>query len=224
MHWGYIFKGLFTIYHFKPLFKKQNQLFFKSTRYLSKRRELGRTPCHTITNHAKSNPRVNNHILNIHFTGYINSSSGAHTCPHTANQISFRRSVCSSVTEVGFAYVMQEEKTHCACLAVSQSVENAGGKRHENSRREWQLTESICTPYRRTIIVITCLCQAICQYNNMSDTTPTERRRTARQSPHPGALTGQLSNVRVLHKRSLNLESNFTFLAKQRHSNQRLSI
>lgn len=85
--------------------KKQNNLK-KTTRNLSNRRELGRTPCHTITNHAKSSSRVNNHILNIHFTGYINSSSGAHTCPHTANQISFRRSVCSSVTEVGFAYVM----------------------------------------------------------------------------------------------------------------------
>lgn len=85
--------------------KKQNN-FKKSTRRLSNRRKLGRTPCHTITNHAKSSPRVNNYILNIHFTGYINSSSGAHTCPHTANQISFRRSVCSSVTEVGFAYVM----------------------------------------------------------------------------------------------------------------------
>lgn len=153
-------------------FKNQNNLK-ESTRNLSNRRELGRTPCHTITNQAKSSPRLNNYILNIHLTGYMNSSSGVHTCPHTENQISFRRSVCSSVTEVGFAYVMVDEKTLCVCLAMSQSVENPGGKRHENSRREWQLTESICTTYRRTIIVITCLCQAICQYNNMSDTTPT---------------------------------------------------
>lgn len=123
------------------------------------RRELGRTPCRTIISHAKTSPRVNNYLLNINYSSYINTS-------YTTNQISFSCSVCSSVTEVGFAYVKKEEKTLCACLVVPQSIENPGGKGHENSRREWQLTESICTTNRRTIIVITCLFQAIWLYNS----------------------------------------------------------
>lgn len=121
---------------------------------------------HVVPSQIMPSPRVNNYLLNINYTGYINSSSGVHTCPHTTNQISFRSSACSSATEVGFAYVKKEEKPLCACLVVPQSIENPGGKGHENSRREWQLTESICTTYRRTIIVITGLFQAICLCNS----------------------------------------------------------
>lgn len=172
VHWAHIFKGLFTTYKLwssiiNNYLKKIPNNLRKSTRNVNNRRKIGRTPCCTIINLAKSRPSVNNYLLNINYTGYINSSSGVHTCLHTTNQISFRSSVCSSVTEVGFAYVKNEEKkTPCACLVVPQSIENPGGKRHENSRREWQLTKSICTTYRRTIIVITCLFQAICLYNS----------------------------------------------------------
>lgn len=75
------------------------------------RRKLGGIPWHTATQHAKSSQRVNNYLLHINYTGYINSSSGMHTCPHIRNQTSFRSHVYSFVTEVVFC-ICQEKKKH----------------------------------------------------------------------------------------------------------------
>lgn len=119
------------------------------------RRKLGGIPWHTATQHAKSNRRVNNYLLHVTYTEYINSSSGMHTCPHTRNQTFFRSHVYSFLTEVFFAYV--KEKNHLSLSMPSQdAIENPDGKGHQNNRREWQLPESTSTAYKTTTTVITC--------------------------------------------------------------------